>query len=204
MKPPLFIATENSGKLREFEEFLSPRFQVYSAGQASLIRYAPLDVEETGQSYFENALKKALGYSRTFRMPVLSDDSGLEVDALGGAPGVFSARFGSVSMSWPERWQHLYGSLAGQSPTYWTARFRSILCYYDGQRVPYFFSGVAEGRISPEPRGEQGFGYDPIFFSADLGKTFGEATEEEKKRFSHRGHALRHFLAWSGLDHPRE
>ncbi len=156
----------------------------------------PPDVVEDGHTYYENALKKAIAFQKVYGVPVLADDSGLELDPLDGAPGVFSARFGGEKISWPDRWKHMYEKLAPFPRDRWTARFRAVLCYYDGKSVPVFFEGTTEGRIHPGPAGEKGFGYDPIFFSTALGRTFGEAPSADKDRVSHRAVAARKFLEW--------
>lgn len=185
----VLLATENLGKLKEFQELFGERITCLSAAGKP-----PLQIVEDGETYYENALKKAMGFYKAFGVPVLSDDSGLEVDALKGAPGVFSARFGG-DVAWPDRWRLLHQKLAPFPKEAWQARFRCVLCYYDGTKPPVFFEGVAEGRID-EARGEKGFGYDPIFHSADLKKSFGEASAAEKHRYSHRAVAAREFLAW--------
>lgn len=186
MKSRLLLASSNAGKLKEFEGLIGDAFEVVLAPHA-------LEVIEDGETYFENALKKAMAYWAAFKTPVLSDDSGLEVDALGGRPGLYSARYGGEKIGWPERWAHLHGELAGKAD--WSARFRCVLCHYDGVSVPRFFQATAEGKIVAEPRGGKGFGYDPIFFSSDLGRTFGEATDAEKARVSHRALAAKVFVA---------
>ena len=196
LKPALLLATENKGKLKEFQSFLGDSFHCLSSSDSPLPPHGKIEIIEDGTTYFENALKKAVGYFTALGVPVLSDDSGLEVDALGGAPGVFSARFGGVGISWPDRWAHLHKALSSSPPERRSARFRCVLCYYDGKGVPVFFDGVAEGRIVSEPKGGKGFGYDPIFYSTVLKKTFAEATEDEKSRFSHRAEAIRGFLEW--------
>ena len=136
-----------------------------------------------------------MAYYAAYRTPVLADDSGLEVDGLDGAPGVFSARFGGESLAWPQRWELMTSRLRGKDPAAWRARFRCVLCFYDGVQVPRFFQATSEGCIVPEPKGQKGFGYDPIFHSDDLDKTFAEASAEEKDRVSHRGRAVERFLA---------
>lgn len=158
---------------------------------------APAVIED-GQTYFENALKKALAYYSVFRMPVLADDSGVEVDALSGAPGVHSAYYGGESLTWADRWAALHKALAGVPSKDWTARFRCVLCFYDGKSVPLFAQGVCEGKLLARPVGSNGFGYDPIFFSSLLGKGFGEASDSEKAKASHRAAAVREFLDRAG------
>ena len=190
MTPDLLIATSNEGKFQEFKRLLGNRFESIKATYE-------ITVVEDGETYYENALKKAMAFQREFARPVLADDSGLEVKVLGNQPGVHTARFGGEGLSWPERWNHLYEAINGYPPEQWEATFRCVLCYYDGRRVPYFFEGRSEGRIAPAPRGERGFGYDPVFIPYPLRTTFAEATDEEKERLSHRGEAAREFLAWA-------
>ena len=184
----LILATTNPGKIEEFKRLLMP-----------LISVAPpprkLSVEEDGRTYFENAQKKALVYYQEFKTPMLSDDSGLEIDILNGAPGVFSARWGGEKLSWPQRWCFALKQLEETSPEKWICQFRSVLCFYDGVEFQ-FFEGVTRGRLIAIPRGDAGFGYDPIFFSDTLQKTFGEATPIEKDSASHRAFAAQAFLRW--------
>jgi XTP/dITP diphosphohydrolase len=199
----LLLATSNRGKLSEFEPFLNQKANLLTPSDSQFSGLKAPDVVEDGQTYFENALKKALQYHSVFQMPVLADDSGLEVDALNGEPGVFSARYGGESIAWAERWEKLHRALSPFPKDQWTARFRCVLCFYQGQAsVPVFFFGTVEGSILPRPRGEKGFGYDPIFFSPQINKSFGEATPAEKQLFSHRSQAIRQFLSSGILDHP--
>ncbi len=194
--PQLLIATENLGKLKEFQEIFGDSVTCLATSDPKLARKQPVHVVEDGETYFENALKKALAYHRGFRAPVLADDSGIEVDVLGGAPGVFSARFGGEEIPWPDRWKLLLSKMAPFSKEAWTARFRCVLCFYDGQGVPVFFEGTTEGIIQEQAKGKHGFGYDPLFYSPTLKKTFAEATPTEKHRLSHRAVACREFLQW--------
>lgn len=187
---PLLIATTNLGKLHEFHGLLSDIFTI-----TSLDKKAPKVIED-GKTYQANAEKKAKEYFRHYQVPILTDDSGLEVDALGGRPGVDSAIFGGEKLEWPERWNHLYQELAKQPLKDWTARFRCVLCYYDG-KASHFFEGTTEGSISKTPVGLLGFGYDPLFYSRELKKSFGDATKEEKSQVSHRGRATLAFRNWA-------
>jgi XTP/dITP diphosphohydrolase len=189
----LLLATSNPGKILEFQSLLGSHFACVTPRDLTLT--AP-EVTEDGTTFFENALKKAIAYAAVYSLPVLADDSGLEVNALEGRPGVHSARFGGVGMPWEARWHFLFAQLKSVPQEQWTAQFRTVLCYYDGT-LPHFFEGIAKGRLVSSPRGEEGFGYDPIFLSDDLGKTFAEASPEEKSQVSHRGRAVRQFLAWS-------
>lgn len=188
--PALRIATQNLGKLREFQQLLLPHFHCIAADTR-----APQVIED-GMTYPENAFKKAKAFFTVYQAPVLADDSGLEIDVLAGEPGVLSARFGGETISWDERFQILYKRLAPFSEKDWTARFRCVLCLFWGQKEPLFFEGVTEGRIQKVPKGTRGFGYDPIFFSTDLQKTFSEASDDEKAQVSHRGRAVRLLLNW--------
>lgn len=197
----LLLATTNKGKIREFEPLIGPKVKLLSATDPSFGGRPVPDVVEDGGTYFENALKKAMEFYRTFRTPVLADDSGLEIDVLDGAPGIFSARYGGESLAWAERWDVVYRALTNFPKDKWSARFRCVLCYYSGPGdVPQFFEGTVEGQIVPRPRGEKGFGYDPIFYSNQLGKTFGESTPAEKDLVSHRSQAILKFLASGALD----
>lgn len=182
----LLIATTNQGKFKEFEKILSPYFVC-----ESLPKGIP-EADEDGNTYAENAEKKARFYFEKFKTPVLSDDSGLEVEGLNGQPGVHSARFAGNIITWPERWALLLEKLGSGNRT---ARFRSVLCYFDG-KTARFFEGKTEGTILPKPEGAGGFGYDPIFYSNDLRKSFGVASAEEKNRISHRARAITQFVEW--------
>lgn len=188
--PRLLIATKNPGKLTEFQTILSGHFK------CDTLPASYVEPPENGATYFEHALLKAVRAQAAFRKPVLADDSGLEVDALQGDPGVHSAYYGGKQLSWPERWNVLHGELAPIPESQWTARFRAVLCYYDGEKPPVFFEGTVEGLVVPKPVGGNGFGYDPIFFCPEIGKTMAEAESDEKHRVSHRGRAARHFINW--------
>ena len=146
--------------------------------------------EETGQTYAENALGKARAAAHITGALSLGDDSGLEVDALGGAPGLHTARFGGPGLTDPERWKLLLAELRDVAPARRTARFRCVIALVGSARVERVVEGVVEGTIAEAPRGSGGFGYDPIFFYPPLGRTFAELSDEEKQRVSHRGLAL--------------
>jgi len=186
MPPALLLATTNPGKAQEFRELLSE-------GTLELFDLRafrdPLAVRETGRTYEENALLKAKAYARWAGMAALADDSGLEVDALGGAPGVDAAHFAGPQASDRENVQKLLAALAGVPTEQRTARFRCVLvvAHPDGRWIRT--EGMCEGIILTEPRGSSGFGYDPVFFYPPLGKTFAELSREEKNRVSHRARA---------------
>ncbi len=175
----VFCGTSNRGKLREFR-LAAPDFEIRPVEAA-----AP---EENGASFEENARIKALHYARFADGWVFADDSGLEVDALGGAPGVHSARFAGPRATDEANNRLLLERLAGVRDR--SARFVCVIALARGREVVKTFRGVVNGRILDGPRGSHGFGYDPLFFYEPFGCTFGEAPEEEKMTVSHRGQAL--------------
>jgi len=184
---PLLLATGNAGKLRELRALLaSLPIRLLSPQDVGL----SLVVEEDGATYAENAAKKALAYASASGMMVLADDSGLEVDALDGAPGLHSARYHpDVHADAAARRAYLLENLRGM-PRPWTARFRAVVAVASAGAPPLFFEGICEGEIIPLERGAGGFGYDPIFFLPELGKTLAELSMEEKNRLSHRARAV--------------
>ena len=185
----LLLATTNPGKIKEFKKLLAGRVPCREA-------YEPIPkIIEDGKTYQENALKKAQAFYEIYQGPVLADDSGLEVDVLRGQPGIHSARFGGENIDWTERFAFLFTKLSDYPPDLWTARFRCVLCLYSSQGTQ-FFEETCEGKIVPVPSGANGFGYDPLFFSFDLNKTFGDASEAEKSQVSHRAKAIRALGHW--------
>ena len=183
----LLVATANEGKLREVEGALA-RAGVEVVGLSALSD--PTPVEETGATFLENAKLKAEVYSRRTDLPVLADDSGLEVDALEGRPGVLSARFGGPHLSDAARCKAVLKGLVDVPDADRTARFQCVLAVARGGRTLATFEGTVEGRILRELRGKNGFGYDPIFLHPESGRTFAEMAPEEKDAVSHRGRAL--------------
>jgi XTP/dITP diphosphohydrolase len=186
----LVLATGNPGKVRELQAFLAP-FACSVLGFEALADRTP--IEENGDTFEANARLKAEGYSLRTPHHVLADDSGLEVDALGGAPGVHSARYGGPGLTDPERCRAVLAALNGVADDKRTARFRCVLALAKAGRTLATFEGVVEGTILRAPRGGHGFGYDPIFFHAPSACSFAELTREEKEKVSHRGNALRRF-----------
>ena len=184
----LVIATGNAGKLGEYRELLA------GAG-VELIAY-DTDVDETGDTYAANARLKAGLAAEKSGLPALGDDSGLEVDALDGFPGIRSARLGPTQK---ERTEALLERLSGR-PRPWTARFVCTVALAVPGRTTDIFEGECRGEVVPEWRGEAGFGYDPIFLVPGTGKTFGEMPPEEKRRYSHRANAVRSLLSSGSLD----
>ena len=183
------LATANAGKLREFRSLLAGlplRIEPQSA-------FGVEPAEETGASFLENALLKARHAARTTGAAVIADDSGLEVDALGGAPGVCSARFAGPGSDDAANNSKLMGELTGVGADQRHARYRCVLVYLPAAEAgpPLIAEGVWEGMILDTPRGARGFGYDPYFWLPDLGRSAAELTAEDKNRLSHRGTALR-------------
>ena len=200
----LLVATRNPGKIRELESLLG----TLPLRLKSLAEFPSVaDVDETGATFTENAVLKATGYARQTRLWALADDSGLEVDALYGAPGVFSARYGGASRSDAERVQLLLDELSRTNDTQRRARFVCVIAVADADgQVAHEAHGVCEGRIAHAPLGTGGFGYDPVFIPDGYRQTFGELTVEIKQTISHRARAfadassfLRQRLAGSGL-----
>ena len=188
MIPKLLLATRNAGKAREFSLLLegSP-FELTTLDAEGITG----DIEESGRTFQENACLKAAGYALDERYLVMADDSGLEVDALGGAPGPLSARFGGEGASDADRVNLLLSRLRGVPPEARSARFRCVIAVASGRKVVGLCEGVCEGVISLEARGSAGFGYDPVFYLPELKKTMAELTLEEKNRVSHRARAAR-------------
>ena len=188
----LVLATANEGKLREFREALSDRpFEIVSAADAGVTEFPP----EDGDTYEANAMMKAAHVSTRTGLPALGDDSGLEVDALDGAPGVYSARYGG-DLEAGERNAYLLSRLRRVPDAERTARFTTVLVLALPQGAVRSFTGRCEGLILQGPRGTRGFGYEPVFFHEGLGKTFAQADLAEKRSVSHRGHALAAFVRW--------
>ena len=186
--PTLLLATTNPGKLREYREiFAELPFGLTTLAEQGI----DLDVEETGATFVENALLKARAYAEISGLLTLADDSGLEIDALGGEPGVRSARWPTVDTPYPERFTLIFARLANLPPERRTARFRCVVALAQPDGWEEVVEGVVEGVIADTPRGEHGFGYDPIFLVPALGLTTAELSPEEKHRISHRGRAAR-------------
>jgi XTP/dITP diphosphohydrolase len=197
----LLAATRSPGKQREFRRVLEPAgVEVVFPDDVGLYPTHAEDMLELGETFEANARRKAEHFARLGGLPTVADDSGLEVLSLGGAPGVRSRRWAGASGSNAEvdaaNNAELVRRLAGATEARRRARYRCVLVYLAKQgSVPQVFEGLCAGRILEEPRGEGGFGYDPYFLSAELGKTFGEASPAEKDAVSHRGRALRELTA---------
>jgi XTP/dITP diphosphohydrolase len=184
----LLIATMNAGKIREFAILLAPlALRLRGLDEFPDIR----EVAETGATFADNAVLKATGYARQTQIWTLADDSGLEVEALNGAPGVLSARYAGPQASDAQRIELLLDELARTNDTQRRARFTSIIAIADPDgQVVQVAQGLCEGRLARAPRGTNGFGYDPIFIPEGYRQTFGELPDEVKKSISHRARAL--------------
>lgn len=182
----LIVATKNKGKVKEIKELLSGLdYQVLSLEEVGVA----IDVEENGQTFEENALIKARAIHQLMGGMVIADDSGIEIDFLNGAPGIYSARFlGDVSDI--DRYEGVLVLLEGIPEEYRTARFRCVVSLVSDEEA-LTFQGTMEGRIAHEPRGDNGFGYDPVFYVPELGMTVAEMDSDTKNRISHRGRAFR-------------
>jgi XTP/dITP diphosphohydrolase len=184
----LLIATNNKGKILEFQNLLKGiPFELITPADLNL----KLDVEESGSTYEENARLKARAFSEASGLLTLADDSGLEVDALQGEPGIHSSRYAGAAAVDTNKVDYLLSKLKGVPEEKRTARFRCVIAIAKPAGQVVFCSGKCEGRITFEPRGRQGFGYDPVFYFPELGQTMAELTEEVKNQISHRGNAAR-------------
>jgi XTP/dITP diphosphohydrolase len=185
----LLVASSNQGKLREYQALAEPAGA--SVDLAFIPNFDSLPVfEEIWPTFGENAAGKALHYSRFAKGLVIADDSGLVVPALGGAPGVLSARYAGPDASDADRIQKLLGEMNGKNSRDREARFVCVVAVAQSGIVRGLFSASAEGILLDEPRGLGGFGYDPIFYFPALGKTYAEISREEKNLYSHRGKAF--------------
>ncbi len=194
------LATGNAGKLHELRAML--------AGSAiEVLPQSALGVskiEESGANFLENALLKARNAARQTGLPAIADDSGLEVDALGGAPGVYSARYAGVGASDADNLKKLLKELRSVSANMRTARFRCSMAYvrHANDPTPVICEGIWEGYILETPRGSNGFGYDPVFLVPEKSRSCAELSSVEKNRLSHRGQALRKLVEQlATLDH---
>jgi XTP/dITP diphosphohydrolase len=183
----LLIATNNKGKVKELQDLLkNTELKLVTPASINL----NLEVEEDGTTYAENATKKALAFAQASGLVSLADDSGLEVDALDGAPGLHSARYHpKPGANDADRRAYMLENLKGR-PRPWTAHFHATIAIATPEQGIFMAEGNCYGEIIPEERGTGGFGYDPIFLLPDLNKTMAELTMEEKNRLSHRAKAV--------------
>ncbi|NLZ19640.1 MAG: RdgB/HAM1 family non-canonical purine NTP pyrophosphatase [Bacteroidales bacterium] len=192
----IIFATANSGKLREAAEVLGPDFEVVTPLSLGITE----DIPETGSTLQENSLQKAQYLFERTGLPCFADDTGLEVDALGGAPGIYSARYAGPGHDHEANMKKLLADLEklpAKDPEFRRARFRTVVTLILADGTPHFFDGVCEGAIAQAKRGTGGFGYDPVFLpDAYPGRTLAEVSEEEKNAVSHRGRAIRAMAGW--------
>ena len=197
----IIFATANAGKLREAAEVLGPGFEIVSPASLGITE----DIPETGSTLQENSLQKARYLFERTGLPCFADDTGLEVDALGGAPGIYSARYAGPGHDHQANMDKLLAELekleipdqVRNDERFRHARFRTVVTLILADGEPRFFEGVCEGSIAREKRGTGGFGYDPVFLpDAYPGRTLAEVSEEEKNAVSHRGRAIRAMAAW--------
>lgn len=182
------LASKNPKKLTEMRDILTAQgVEVFLQSDVDV----DVTVEETGTTFEENALLKAKAVMKAAGLPAIADDSGLVVDALGGAPGVWSARYGGEGLSDKDRYQLLLQNMRGQLDR--RCRFVSVVCCAFPNGDVVMARGECQGTLAYAPKGESGFGYDPIFFVPSLKKTFAQLTPEEKNVISHRGHSLAEF-----------
>lgn len=189
----LLLATTNAGKLREIRELLAGLpIEIVSLGDIAPVE----EPEETGSTFAENARLKAFHYAQHSGLWTVAEDSGLVVDALGGEPGIYSARFLRPDATYPERFAEIFRRLDEQPRASRTARFVAAVASVDRGEIVYETEGIVDGHITREPRGSSGFGYDPIFFYPPYRATLAEVTEEQKNAVAHRGVAFRAFADW--------
>ena len=182
---PLVLATRNQGKIEEFRALLAD----FDVDIKSLEDFGPIPpVEEDGETFEDNAYKKAHFTARALGFPAFADDSGLTVDALGGQPGVFSARYAGEGARDEDNNRKLLKALDGKADR--KAAFQCVIAIAVPRGPALIYEGRCEGEITLEERGENGFGYDPVFFYPPLDKTFAQLSREEKNRVSHRGQAM--------------
>lgn len=188
----IVLATNNAHKLKEVREILSPhKIVVYGLSDLNL---KPEDVVENADNYYGNALIKARSVQKLTAMPIIADDSGLEIFAMDNQPGLHSARFAQEHGGHDKAIATILDFLKDKDNR--NARFVCDIVLLNMEKEPLLFEGIATGHIATEPYGKGGFGYDPVFVSDELGKTFAEASGEEKNKASHRGKALKKLLTY--------
>lgn len=185
MNKKIILASNNKGKIKELSDILAPiGYEVISQREAGI----DIEVEETGSSFSENAGLKAKAVYERCKAPVIADDSGLEVDFLNGAPGVYSHRYAGENASDSDRCAKLLNELEGISEKDRGAQFVCVICYIDESGAEHYIRGECRGKIGYIPLGENGFGYDPVFIYGD--KSFAQISADEKNKISHRAKAV--------------
>lgn len=202
----LLLATRNPKKNKELRKLLPKDFKTISL----ISEFPKLPIfKENGRSFLSNAKKKAKFYSRLKNLPILAEDSGLQIDALGGAPGIHSSRFLGVNTSYPDRFEYILNKMKKVPFNKRTARFRCVIAISTPEKFQKLFisEGICEGHIAFEPRGNNGFGYDPLFIPKGYKKTFAELGSRIKNKISHRKKAvdgIKKFLnCWMSIPEKR-
>ena len=188
-KQRLYLATQNQHKIEEIKDLLGDLFDIHTVFELGV----SVEIPETGNTLQENSMQKAAYIAEHFQVTCLSDDSGLEVNALGGRPGVYSARYAGEPKDDAANVQKLLGELEGISDR--SARFVTVLTFHHQGQYDCF-EGEIQGQIASIPRGEQGFGYDPVFVPVGFDRTFAEMTMEEKNQMAHRARAMQKFKSF--------
>jgi XTP/dITP diphosphohydrolase len=189
----LLVATTNPNKVREVRPLLAP----LGLRIVTLADLPPVpEPDESGATFWENARQKALAYAAASGMTIVAEDSGLEIAALDAAPGVQSARFLGAGVDYPTRFKEIFARLAASPSRGRRARFVTALAVARGEDILFETEATIDGEIADAPRGEHGFGYDPIFFYPPLGRTTAELPLDEKSAVSHRARAFRDFVRW--------
>lgn len=188
----IIIATKNQGKVNEFRQLFAP----YNIKVQSLLNISLPDVEETGQTFKENARIKAKSIAEMVQKPVLADDSGLVIDALDGKPGVYSARYAGEPTSDKQNYEKVLNEMKSVPEHRRTARFVCVLAFAIPHKETIFKEGFCEGKIAMEPAGVNGFGYDPIFIPNGYTITMAQFEDHEKNQMSHRYHAMIQLKNW--------
>jgi len=189
MQNEILIASSNQHKIGEIKSMLQniPKLKIYSLRDFSI----SIDVIEDGATLEENAFKKAKASFDVLKLPSISDDTGLFVDALRGEPGIFSARYAGENATYEDNCRKLLKNLEDIPAALRNANFESVICLYVSETVQHYFKGICKGRIISHQLGKNGFGYDPIFMPNGHEKTFAEMNDKEKNDISHRGKALK-------------
>jgi XTP/dITP diphosphohydrolase len=188
-KQRLYLATQNQHKIEEIKDLLGDLFDIHTVFELGV----SVEIPETGNTLQENSMQKAAYIAEHFQVTCLSDDSGLEVNALGGRPGVYSARYAGEPKDDAANVQKLLGELEGVSDR--SARFVTVLTFHHQGQYDCF-EGEIQGQIASSPRGEHGFGYDPVFLPVGFDRTFAEMTMEEKNQMAHRARAMQKFKSF--------
>lgn len=193
MQHRIVLASNNPGKVREFNQLLSDT-ELEVVPQSA---FSVPEIEETGLTFVENAILKARNAAQHTGLPAIADDSGLEVDALSGAPGIYSARYAGAGASDLDNLEKLLTTLQGVDDDQRSARFQCLMVYMRHARdpTPRIFQGTWEGSILREPRGSGGFGYDPVFLVPEMNRASAELPPDVKNRLSHRGQAIRQLVS---------